>query len=146
MNEHKTAIKRHKLSAPMKYLYDKGLLKGRCLDYGCGRGDDVTFLSIEGIDISGYDPHYLSDIPCVKYDTISCIYVLNVLSEHDVDSVVHKIQQLLRNKSSIAYIAVRRDFREDYVNRDGVSQRIVKLDFPILIEYKNKFAIYKIIK
>ena len=60
-NSHKTAIKRNKLSAPMRYLSENNLLKGDLLDYGCGRGDDADLLSMDK-----YDPPIV-----LSYDTIT---------------------------------------------------------------------------
>jgi DNA phosphorothioation-associated putative methyltransferase len=80
---HKTAIKRKRLSAPVRQLFEQNRLRGRVLDYGCGYGDDVRLLRRRGVDIVGYDPHHA---PCDGtlllpgfYDVVYCGYVLNVL-------------------------------------------------------------------
>ena len=63
---HPTAIKRNKISAPVRFLYDNGLIYGKTLDYGCGRGFDT-----EALQITGYDPNSLkySTLPKDKFDT-----------------------------------------------------------------------------
>ena len=47
ISRHKTAIGRSALSLPAKLLFQSGLVNDSTyfLDYGCGRGDDVKFLS-----------------------------------------------------------------------------------------------------
>ena len=41
-----TAISRKAPSRPMRFLQEHDLLKGRMLDYGCGRGTDAKFLAL----------------------------------------------------------------------------------------------------
>jgi hypothetical protein len=41
---HLTAKERETLSFPAKYLYNKNLLVGDVLDFGCGFGKDVELL------------------------------------------------------------------------------------------------------
>jgi DNA phosphorothioation-associated putative methyltransferase len=77
MNSHKTAISRTKISKPMHLFEHYGLLIGRTLDYGCGKGKDVEILNIEG-----YDPYYFPDKPIGKFDTVVMNYVINTISTH----------------------------------------------------------------
>ena len=79
MNSHKTAITRTKMSAPVKFLKGQGLLQGRTLDYGCGKGFDADVLQC-----SKYDPHFSPELPKGKFDTIICNYVLNVIESEVV--------------------------------------------------------------
>lgn len=139
MTSHKTAIRRTKISAPMKHLCDAGLLFGRMLDYGCGRGFDADQFGMEK-----YDPYFCSSLPEGKFDVITCNYVLNVL-EHDVqiESVLKKIRGLLKD-NGVAYIAVRRDVKQDGYTNKMTYQRNVVLDLPVLTERKGKYTIYKI--
>ena len=65
---HLTAIKRTKLSVPIRGLDLKGK---RVLDYGCGRGSDADLLGADK-----YDPYYFPERPTGKYDVILCTYVL----------------------------------------------------------------------
>ena len=100
----KTAISRTHLSTPTKWLKDNNLLVGNCLDYGCGRGYDAETLHIEK-----FDPYFFPT-PLVResYDTIICIYVLNVLTSKEQKLTLYLIKGLLK-KGGKAYFAVRRD-------------------------------------
>jgi len=84
VKRHLTAISRKSLSVPMRISLEWGLVKHgiEVLDYGCGRGDDVTMLNKRyGIDAYGYDPHYAPDYSMLMlaYDTVTCFFVLNVI-------------------------------------------------------------------
>lgn len=78
MNSHLTAISRKNVSVPMRMFESAGLLLGRVLDYGCGRGKDVELLGLEG-----YDPHFFPEKPKGLYDTVTMNYVINTISDHD---------------------------------------------------------------
>lgn len=136
-----TAIKRKGLSAPMQYLIGEDLIIGSVLDYGCGRGVDANLINAER-----YDPYWFSAPLVDKYDTITCIYVLNVIQNpcERID-VLHKLYKLL-NPNGIAYIAVRRDSFTEGRTSKGTWQGKINLDLPVLVEAKNRFCIYKIIK
>ncbi|AFY94230.1 HIT family protein [Chamaesiphon minutus] len=130
---HLTAIDRVKLSSPMQFLFDRDLLMGRILDFGCGLGYDVNFLERKGLNITGYDPYYLPKYPEIKFDTIVCCYVLNVLMPEEQADVLMSIAHLLKPGGK-AYYAVRRDlkkegFREHYVHKKPTYQCTVKLPF-----------------
>jgi hypothetical protein len=58
----------------MRFLNSLGLLRGKMLDYGCGRGFDAEYYGMDK-----YDPHYAPEFPKIKFDTITCNYVLNVV-------------------------------------------------------------------
>lgn len=133
---HLTAIKRNKLSLPMAHLQDHGLLKGRILDFGCGRGDDAKALKIEH-----YDPHFFPGPPKSVYSTITCIYVLNVLIQQEIREVMRKMVSHLSPNGKI-YIAVRRDLKTSHTSKIGTLQRVIKMDLPILTE-NSKFCIYQ---
>jgi hypothetical protein len=132
----KTAITRKCLSAPMKWLQDQDLLMGRCLDYGCGRGFDASELGMES-----YDPYWQPLTPRGRFDTVTCVYVLNVLPESSEQGVVASIYKYL-NDGGLGYIAVRRDVANlNGETSTGTFQRNVILDLPVA--YANsKFAIY----
>jgi 2-polyprenyl-3-methyl-5-hydroxy-6-metoxy-1,4-benzoquinol methylase len=101
---HKTAISRTHLSTPTKWLKDNNLLVGEVLDYGCGRGYDAETLHIEK-----FDPHFFPTVLKQEfYDTIICIYVLNVLKGTEQATVIKQIKKLLKSGGK-AYFAVRRD-------------------------------------
>jgi exonuclease III len=106
VNSHKTAIPRKnpsliakRLSAFVKSRHpDKKI--NRIFDYGCGKGEDVDFYKKEfGCEVGAWDPYSddFPDCPYDKYDIVTCIYVLNVLS--DVTERCNTI------KRAISYVA-----------------------------------------
>ncbi len=137
-----TAKKRSKLSFPARILQEKRLLKGKILDYGCGFGSDVRLLKEKNYDIKGYDPHYYPDLPHDKFDTIICIYVLNVLTPEEQSKVLMHISSSLKTNGR-AYFAVRRDikyegFRLHRIHKKPTFQCIVNL--PYYSIFKNDFT------
>lgn len=105
---HLTAKEREHLSFPARQLFNKGLLNGDVLDFGCGFGKDVDVLKEKGLDIIGYDKHYFPTYPTEKFDTIICFYVLNVLLPEEQARVLMEVSSLLK-PTGRAYFAVRRD-------------------------------------
>ena len=75
---HRTAIARTAPSAPHRAWKQAGLLKGRVLDYGSGRGADCKATATRC-----YDPHHpdpkVRATPSGDYDVVTLTYVLNVL-------------------------------------------------------------------
>lgn len=136
-HSHLTAIVRKNLSLPVRFLKQKHLLLGRVLDYGCGRGYDCDVLCYEG-----YDPFYRPVVPEGKFDTIYCVYVLNVLSEpEDRVGVLIKISDLLVEDGK-GYIAVRRGVKEGWTSR-GTYQCNPKLNLPSL-KLTSTYEIYEL--
>ncbi|HEV3025168.1 MAG TPA: hypothetical protein VGX76_22005, partial [Pirellulales bacterium] len=83
IQRHKTAIRRGDFSRPVKCLLRDGLL-GKDVtffDYGCGRGEDVELLAVEGIACGAWDPAYRPDAPRVHADVVNLGYVLNVIED-----------------------------------------------------------------
>lgn len=109
-NSHLTAKERVTLSFPSKILFNQNLLVGEVLDFGCGFGNDVKLLQEKGIKIEGYDKHYFPDYPKKKFDTIICLYVLNVLMPEEQATVLMELSQLIKPTGKV-YIAVRRDLQ-----------------------------------
>ncbi len=60
-----------------------------------------------------------------------------------IESVLKKIRGLLKD-NGVAYIAVRRDVKQDGYTNKMTYQRNVVLDLPVLTERKGKYTIYKI--
>lgn len=142
-----TAIKRSKVSAPMKYLFSSGLLplddNARILDYGCGRGFDADFFYLDK-----YDPHFFpnKELLTLEWDCIVCNYVLNVLPlESERAEVLSTILGMLAPKG-VAYIAVRRDIKQEGYTKKGTFQTNVILDFPVVKEIAGSFCIYRVSK
>lgn len=146
INSHLTAKERDKMSYPTRVLFEKGLIKGKVLDFGCGFGKDVEELKNKGVSIHSYDPHYFPDYPTNKYDTIICVYVLNVLLPQDQSKVLFEISQLL-NYGGKAFFAVRRDvahpgFRMHKMHKEKTYQCNVVLPFKSLIK-TDTFEVYE---
>lgn len=95
---HRTALQRYALSTPMQALQRHGYLDGSwsIFDYGCGKGDDVRILNLNGITASGWDPHYALDAPQSPADVVNLGFVINVI-ENPTERV-----QALRHAYSLA--------------------------------------------
>jgi DNA phosphorothioation-associated putative methyltransferase len=53
-------------------------------DYGCGHGEDVKLLNQQGIQSSGWDPHFSPENEIKSADIVNLGYVLNVI-ENEVE-------------------------------------------------------------
>ena len=118
-----TAITRNIRSAPAARLQKTGLIKGKVLDYGCGKGRDIQFYD----NAVGYDPYYRPDLKVLKkkYDTVVCTYVANVLNyteRKDLYRVLHKLA-----KGDIL-ITVRRNIKKEGFTNKGTYQETVYVD------------------
>lgn len=109
-NTHLTIKERKWPSYPTKQLFNRGLITGKVLDFGCGNGVDVAFLRKQDFDVVGYDPHYAPDYPTERFDTILCHYVLNILLPEEQAHVLMAVSELLK-PSGTAYFTVRRDIK-----------------------------------
>jgi diadenosine tetraphosphate (Ap4A) HIT family hydrolase len=139
---HLTAKKRAKISFPMNWLIRNNFLKGRILDYGCGFGTDVSYLKDDGYEIDGYDKYYFKEYPKNRYQTITCIYVLNVLKQIEQSKVLLNISELLSHGGK-AFFVVRRDiikegFRIHKIYKEATYQTNVKLPFKSI--FKNRYC------
>lgn len=121
-NSHLTAKDRDNLSFPAKILFNKSLLVGNVLDFGCGFGNDVKLLKEKGINIEGYDKHYFPEYPSKKFDTIICFYVLNVLLSREQAIVLMELSQLIKPTGKV-YIAVRRDLQYEGYRTHKIHQK-----------------------
>jgi hypothetical protein len=133
----RTAITRRGLSGPARWLLEADLLRGRILDYGCGRGGDADRLRC-----SRWDPHWSPRMPRGTFDTVLCTYVLNVLPKSEEASVLAAVQALLLRPMGTAFVSVRRDVPREGIFRDGYEQRWVELDLPVIRETGCSFCIY----
>ena len=138
---HLTAKERESLSFPAKLLLNKKLFIGDVLDFGCGFGKDVELLNAKGINIDGYDKYHFPQYPAKKFDTIICIYVLNVLMQEEQPNVLMEISQLLKPTGK-AYFAVRRDlqfegFRTHKIHQKPTYQCNVKLGYKSIFKNEN---------
>lgn len=68
----------------MRLAVDDGLIlagQTSLLDYGCGRGGDVTRLSRAGVQCAGWDPHHRPDGSLEPSDVVNLGYVVNVIED-----------------------------------------------------------------
>ena len=120
-----TAIYRTTPPEPFRWLKEKGLIRGRVLDYGPGRG--------QWYGATRYDPEQYPHWPEGRYDTIVVNYVLNIVDEETQADVIRKVQGLLA-PGGIAYFSVRRDLPKEGKAGRGTYQRYVVLPFNIVHE------------
>jgi len=135
----RTAIARKGPSLPLRWLLKDRLIsrEDTVLDYGCGKGADVTALRAKRIKAVGWDPYHRPDIHPRLNDVVLCTYVLNVLDGVERHRVLWGICERLQPWGE-AFITVRRDLpRVGVLN--GV-QRWVELPFTSL----RKTATYEI--
>lgn len=142
INSHLTAKERDKISFPTQKLFEKKLLQGEILDFGCGFGKDVEILQKKGLNLEGYDAYYFNNYPSKQFDTIICIYVLNVLLPQEQSRVLYQVSNSLKIGGK-AYFAVRRDvhnpgYRTHKIHKKKTYQCNVLLPYKSI--YKNEFV------
>ena len=83
IQRHLTALSRNNFSAPVQLLARHGFIKpeNHFFDYGCGRGDDLASIKLNGIEAGGWDPHYAPDLPICDADIVNLGFVLNVIED-----------------------------------------------------------------
>jgi ubiquinone/menaquinone biosynthesis C-methylase UbiE len=140
---HKTAIARNQASVPVRWLNSKGLLRGRILDYGCGKGDIVRFLNPPGAE--QYDPYFHPEQPQGVFDTVYCGYVFNVIPREHHKTLLRTLWRYLAPGGK-AYITVRRDIQkslgQEGTTKSGTEQYDVHLPLHTVAHKKNAFEIY----
>ena len=73
------------------------------LDYGCGRGEDVSLLQKEGLKAEGWDPYFRPDAPLKPADVVNLGYVLNVIENPSERSeTLRKAYELARRALVVA--------------------------------------------
>ena len=96
----RTALQRGGLSRPMRLAVDDGLIlagQTSVLDYGCGRGGDVTRLSRAGVQCAGWDPHHRPNGQLEPSDVVNLGYVINVIEDpHERQATVCRAWALAR--------------------------------------------------
>jgi len=108
-NSHLTAITRKGPSAPCRWLHKQGRIEAPVLDWGCGKGADRAFLDGNHVYAVGYDPHYRpkKPLPELRFKTILCTYVLNVIPEyHDRCAVIGEALEYLDDGGWL-YVTIR---------------------------------------
>ena len=137
----KTAIKRRELSKPAKSLLDRGLLRGRVLDFGCGHGDLVRFAELTTVE--QFDPYWWPFEPVGKFDSIYCGYVANTIGPSARAILLQRIRFLLA-PGGRGYVAVRRDIDGITHTATGTDQADVELDLPSVAHEPGSFEIYTV--
>jgi len=74
-----TALARTAPSSPTRRCFEAGLIEGKVLDYGSGKGEDGRFLRSRGVSATDYDPYFHPKRPTGRYPWVQLVYVLNVL-------------------------------------------------------------------
>ncbi len=126
----------------MRWLSSRNFLKGKCLDFGGGRGFDAVYYNMYH-----WDPYWLtSTYPKGLYDTITCTYVLNVVEPYIKMHILNDVHALL-TEGGTAYFTVRRDIPKSGKAGRKCIQRYVILNQPyICIREISSYAIYKLEK
>jgi DNA phosphorothioation-associated putative methyltransferase len=85
IRRHLTALSRSNFSVPVQALLRHALIgpDTTVFDYGCGKGDDVRNLCINGIPAAGWDPHYASDATKHSARVVNLGFVINVIEDID---------------------------------------------------------------
>lgn len=83
VQRHLTALSRYNLSAPVQALSRHGLIGPGVtfFDYGCGRGDDLRGLIANGVDATGWDPHFAAESNKRIADVVNIGFVINVIED-----------------------------------------------------------------
>jgi hypothetical protein len=99
-----TAISRTDLPTPVKKALANGLISGKILDYGAGKGIVGKVLP----NVTSYDPYYFphKPHPSAKFDTVLCLYVLNVVLFEKRKEIIKGIKYYLKERGT-AIVAVR---------------------------------------
>ena len=79
----KTAISRTDYSRPIKLALSDGVIApdSTVFDFGCGRGDDVRYLGLRGIDAWGWDPGHRPTGTVAPAQVVNVGYVVNVIED-----------------------------------------------------------------
>lgn len=102
---HRTAIRRFQYSRPISLAMGHRLIRegSTVLDYGCGRGEDVSLLQKEGLQAEGWDPYFRPNAPLQPADVVNLGYVLNVIENPSERSeTLRKAYELARHALVVA--------------------------------------------
>lgn len=121
INPEKTAMKRKKISKPLRLLIEKNLISKdmKILDYGCGYGFDVNYLIKFGYTVEKYDSFYFNDKEVLnkKYDLILLNYVLNVIP--NIEERVNVIKQCFKLSNKVLISVIKGSLKNPKPYNDG---------------------------
>ena len=82
-NRQRTAISRTDYSRPIRLALSDALIGSRAtvFDFGCGRGDDVRYLGLNGFRARGWDPAHRTEGELESADVVNLGYVVNVIED-----------------------------------------------------------------
>lgn len=115
---HQTAMSRRSLSRPVRIAYESGLIDSctSFFDYGCGRGDDIRFLSALGVPAHGWDPALRPDGKKEPAHVVNLGYVVNVIEDpRERDATLQEAWGLTK---SVLVVAARLTFEKNGTNHD----------------------------
>lgn len=109
VRRHRTAIGRVGFSRPIRLALEAGLITPdrTVFDYGCGRGQDLSRLSRQGIAAEGWDPTHRPDARLKPADVVNLGYVLNVIE--DAEERRQVVQDAWDLASGLLIVAARLD-------------------------------------
>ena len=141
-NSHLTAIARKTLPVPTRWLMKQGLVRGRVLDYGCGK-----CAPINPSHWANFDPVHCPTVLVGEFDTIICNYVLCTLPNDERQEVLEMIQHFLKSDGN-AYVSVMNDRPKQgwgYSSRGTYQGRVRGLPLP-LIRSVTQYRIFQLKK
>lgn len=131
-------MRRDALSRPVRLLLRHELLDQRrsFFDFGCGRGDDIAALELDGYKVAGWDPYHRPDAKQRRSDVVNLGYVVNVIE--DPLEREKTLQQAWRLAKALLVVSARledeRDeahvapIRDGWVTRRGTFQKFFAHD------------------
>ena len=68
----------------------------KILDFGCGKGGMVRYLSSKGFDCKGYDPamEKFASFPEENFDALICLDVMEHIREEDIESIFDQMKKV----------------------------------------------------
>ena len=129
-----TAISRKNMEAPLREIP----IKGKVLDYGCGRGQTADREGWEK-----YDPNWFPQVVFTNYDTILCTYVANVITKEDDRHALYKSLMMVSGGRATIYLTVRRNIKNTKTQIDIPEEEILSLGYKSFLK-KRDYEIYVI--
>ncbi len=119
---HRTAIRRFQYSKPISLAMAQGLIRDDCtvLDYGCGRGEDVSLLQKSGLIAEGWDPHFRPDAEMKPADVVNLGYVLNVIEDPSERSETLRKAYALARRALVVAVRVDQSLDKGIPFQDGL--------------------------